>query len=267
MAKIPTTSTTLLRDVASDSQHARWTEFAARYRPMMEAYLRERFPSVEADDVIQETLIAVWAALPSYRYAPDEKGHFHNYLTGILRNKALRQLYKEQRHAEIAEMVHDDASCDGRARTLAAPPSTSFTGRARTLAAPPGTSSIGRAGAHPSSDIASQCSLRSGDMRGHPLRGQPSAGGCPRTPPNVMADDEQFWRETLVEIALRQLMNDETIQSRTRQVFLRVAVNGEKPDDVAAAFGINRNAVDQIKNRMMPRLQKIVADLEKAGNI
>ena len=221
MASIPATSTTLLRDLANDSQHARWSEFVTRYRPVMEAYLRERFPSVEADDVIQETLIAVWAALPSYRYAPDEKGHFHNYLTGILRNKALRQLYKEQRHAEIAEMVHDDASCDGRARTLAAPPSTS---------------SIGRAVA-------------------------------PRPPPDVMADDEQSWRETLVEIALRQLMNDESIQSRTRQVFLRVAVNGEKPDDVAVAFGIERNAVDQIKNRMMPRLQKIVADLEKAGNI
>ena len=83
----------------------------------------------------------------------------------------------------------------------------------------------------------------------------------------MMADDEQSWRETLVEIALQQLMNDESIQSRTRQVFLRVAVNGEKPDDVAAAFGIERNAVDQIKNRMMPRLQRIVADLEKAGNI
>ena len=221
MASIPATSTTLLRDLANDSQHARWSEFVTRYRPMMEAFMRERFPSLDADDVIQETLIAVWAALPSYRYAPDEKGHFHNYLTGILRNKALRQLYKEQRHAEIAEMVHDDASCDDRARTLAAPPSTP---------------SIGRAVA-------------------------------PRPPPDVMADDEQSWRETLVEIALRQLMNDESIQSRTRQVFLRVAVNGEKPDDVAVAFGIERNAVDQIKNRMMPRLQKIVADLEKAGNI
>ena len=207
MAKIPTTSTTLLRDVASDSQHARWTEFAARYRPMMEAYLRERFPSVDADDVIQETLVAVWAALPSYRYAPDEKGYFHNYLTGILRNKALRQLYKEQRHAEIAEMVHDDASCDSRSRNLSAPQRA------------------------------------------------------------IQVGDERSWRETLVEIALRQLMNDESIHSRTKQVFLRVAVNGEKPDDVAVAFGIERNAVDQIKNRMMPRLQKIVADLEKAGNI
>jgi hypothetical protein len=31
MAKIPTTSTTLLRDLAQDSQHARWGEFVARY--------------------------------------------------------------------------------------------------------------------------------------------------------------------------------------------------------------------------------------------
>jgi len=274
MAKIPTTSTTLLRDVASDSQHARWTEFAARYRPMMEAYLRERFPSVEADDVIQETLVAVWAALPSYRYAPDEKGHFHNYLTGILRNKALRQLYKEQRHAEIAEMVHDDASCDGRARSQVSPERSEprkrirralrggrdYSGPSQAQASaeslevctPPGTSSIGRAGT---------------SLPGHPLRGQPSAGGYPRMPPDVMADDEQSWRETLVEIALRQLMNDESIQSRTRQVFLRVVVNGEKPEAVAAAFGITCNGVYLIKNRMMPRLQKIVAALEKAGNI
>jgi len=218
MAKIPTTSTTLLRDIANDSQHARWGEFVARYRPMMEAYMRERFPSLDADDVIQETLIAVCAALPSYRYAPEENGYFHNYLTGILRNKALRQLHKDQRQAEIAEMVGRDASIE-----------------------PLVGSRVPR------------------DRDGRAV--------APRPPSGMMADDEQSWRETLVEIALQQLMNDESIQSRTRQVFLRVAVNGEKPDDVAAAFGIERNAVDQIKNRMMPRLQKIVAALEKAGNI
>ena len=176
--------------------------------------MREHFPSLDADDVIQETLIAASAALPSYRHAPEEKGYFHNYLTGILRNKALRQLHKDQRQAEIAEEMRrsrGDAPQymvnDGRARSPSAPQSV------------------------------------------------------------IQGDDEQSWRETLVEIALQQLMNDESIQSRTRQVFLRVAVNGEKPDDVAAAFGIERNAVDQIKKRMMPRLQKIVAALEKAGNI
>ena len=197
MSVIPETSTTLLRDIAQDSQHARWAEFVARYRPMMEAYMRERFPSLDADDVIQETLIAVWAALPSYRYAPDEKGHFRNYLTGILRNKALRQFGKSQRQTEIGNKLQ--------------------------------------------------------------LRGD--------IPSGIMATDEQSWRKTLVEIALRQLMTDESIHSRTRQVFLRMAVNGEKPEDVAAAFGVERNAVDQIKNRMMTRLQKIVAALEEAGNI
>ena len=214
MANIPTTSTTLLRDLANDSQHARWSEFVTRYRPMMEAFMRERFPSLDADDVIQETLIAVCAALPSYRYVPEEKGYFHNYLTGILRNKALRQLHKEQRQAEIADEM--------RRSRGDAPQCMANGGRARSPSAPQGV---------------------------------------------IQGDDEQSWRVTLVEIALQQLMNDESIQSRTRQVFLRMVVNGEKPDDVAAAFGIERNAVDQIKSRMMPRLQKIVADLEKAGNI
>ena len=59
MAKMPTTSTTLLRDIAQDSRNARWDEFVPRYRPMMEAFMRERFPSLEADDIIQETLVAL----------------------------------------------------------------------------------------------------------------------------------------------------------------------------------------------------------------
>lgn len=97
MANIPETSTTLLRELASDSQHVRWREFVARYRPMMESYMHERFPSVDIDDIVQNTLIAVCTILPSYRYYPEEKGSFHNYLTGILRNKALRFLREEDR--------------------------------------------------------------------------------------------------------------------------------------------------------------------------
>ena len=178
MADLQSTSTTLLRDIANDPQHVRWGEFVARYRPAMEAFMRGRFPSLDADDVIQETLVAVWAALPSYRYAPDEKGHFHNYLIGILRNKALRQLHKEQRQAKIAEMVGRDD--------------------------PIAPVSVG------------SCVPR--DL----------TGTVPTAPQSVnQSADEQSWRETLVEIALQQLMNDDSIQSRTRQVFLRVAVNGE----------------------------------------
>ena len=187
MANIPTTSTTLLRDLAQDSQHARWGEFVARYRPMMEAFMRERFPSLDADDVIQETLIELIRVFPVYRYSPKEKGHFHNYLTGILRHRALRMMDEEKRRTKLTnEMLH------------------------------------------------------------------------------VADSDDAAWRESLMEIALQQLLGDTSIHERTRLVFTRVAVNGEKPDNVAAAFGITRNAVDQMKSRMMTRLKELVAALEKA---
>ena len=80
-SQVPDTSTTLLRDVA-DSQHARWAVFYSRYQPMMLAYLRERFPSLDAEDIIQETFAALANILPDYKYDPEKKGAFHNFLTG-----------------------------------------------------------------------------------------------------------------------------------------------------------------------------------------
>lgn len=195
MAKTPTTSTTLLRDLARDSQHARWGEFVARYRPMMEAYLRERFPHVDVDDAVQETLIALIKSMPVYRYVPEETGRFHSYLTGILRHKALRQVRSDRKRAKIREVL------------------------------------------------------------------------CQNEPQNEIQDDEQSWRESLMEIALQQLLADESVHARTREVFRRVAVNGEKPEAVGSSLGIARNAVDQMKSRMTLRLKELVRALEKAdGN-
>ena len=84
---IPTTSTTLLRDIASSAENARWGEFVALYEPMMKAYLQSHFPGLEADDIIQNTLLALMKALPEYHHQAGEKENFHNYLTGILRHK------------------------------------------------------------------------------------------------------------------------------------------------------------------------------------
>lgn len=122
MANVPETSTTLLRNVR-DAEHPRWPEFVAKYRPMMEAYLNARFPTLEADDIIQETFAALCAILPSYIYDPDEKGHFRNYLTGILRNKARRALRNINRQTEIKDIVYapDSSSPNGQTRALAAP--------------------------------------------------------------------------------------------------------------------------------------------------
>ena len=221
MANIPTTSTTLLRDLAQDSQHARWGEFVARYRPMMEAYLRERFPHVDVDDAVQETLIALLKSMPVYRYVPEETGHFHSYLTGILRHKALRQVRSDQQRAKISEMLRNGESTLGRARSSVSP------------------------------------------ERSEPRKR--SLEVC--TPHNEMPGDEQSWREALMEIALQQLLADESVHARTREVFRRVAVNGEKPEDVGSSLGITRNAVDQMKSRMTLRLKELVRALEKAdGN-
>ncbi len=106
----PKTSESLLIAIASSPDSARWAEFVKRYEPMMRAYLELRFPAIDADDAIQETLCALMALLPSYRYAPDETGLFRSYLTGVLRNKALmairanaRRIRREQSAAEAGE--------------------------------------------------------------------------------------------------------------------------------------------------------------------
>jgi len=194
MPKIPETSTTLLRDLAQDSRHARWGEFVARYRPMMETYMHTRFPMVDADDAIQETLIALIKVFPVYHYSPEETGAFHNYLTGILRHRALRMIECESRRLDK-------------------------------------------------------------ELKYQEIEGLSASGGN--------KDDGLSWRESVFEIALQQLLADESINDRTKQVFVRVAVNGEKPESVAESFGIARNAVDQMKARMKSRLRELANALMK----
>jgi len=193
MTGVPSTSTTLLRDIA-DSQHARWAEFFTRYRPMMEAYVRRNFPFLDADEVLQQTFVALVSALPDYVYNPKETGYFHNYLTGVLRHRALR-LCRSRKRREHVQGVYLSQR----------PEEVPFSEK-----------------------------------------------------------EEEDWKESLYEIALQQLLADKTVQGRTKQVFIRVAVNDEKPDEVAAAFRIERNAVDQIKSRMMGKLRVLVAALENA---
>ncbi len=227
MAKIPTTSTTLLRDIAQDAQNVRWGEFVTRYRPMMEAFMRERFPSLEADDIIQDTLVALCRVLPSYRYAPDEKGHFHNYLTGILRNKALRSLRKRKQDEALRADYANGENLRGSG-TLAA------SGMARSLVAPQAP--------------------------------RPGRAVAPRPPPELDFIDEPSYRESLFELALRQFLSDDSVADRTKRIFERTAMNGESPESVAESFKMTRHAVDQAKSRAMIRLREIMKGLESLAD-
>ena len=187
MTQVPTTSVTLLKALSGESDSARWTEFFRKYEGPMRAFLAARYPSVEADDVIQETLKALAKCLPNYHYVPDEKGHFHNYLMGIVRHKA------------------DDA-CRAQAREAVK------------------------------------------------LERFKAAGADVQTP---AADDE--WKRAALQAAVDQLMADQTLVPRTREIFRHVALMHEPPESVAAQFGTTRNNVDQIKKRLIDRLAKCVA--------
>jgi len=190
---IQTTSTTLLRVLGEDAGSARWAEFVARYVPALADYVKAKYPVLDADDVVQETLIAVAAALPVYRYDPDEKGHFRNWLIGVARHKAQDALRARTHDAALAKRISEQASADAQ--------------------------------------------------------------------PTRAADD---WRRDAFEAALAQLLCDPDISDRDRRVFRRVALNDEKPDDVAALFGITRNHVDQIKNRLKARLRELAERMLRA---
>ena len=194
MANVPDTSTTLLRDVAGSMDNPRWGEFVARYRPVLEAFMSERFPTLDADDLIQDTFVAIARVLPNYRYVPEEKGHFHNFLTGILHHKALNALRSDRRRDELQKNY--------------------------------------------AAEVQSQ--------------------------QQETDDGQRLWRETIYEIALQQLMANPDVSARNKQIFVRTAIKGEKPEIVADAFSVSRDVVDQTKKRMLDRLHAIVDSLKRA---
>ena len=156
--------------------------------------MRERFPSVEADEAIAETLVSLVDVFGNYRYDPEEIGRFHNYLTGILRHKALRLC----RQAERQRDLHQRAAAES-----IVPPDDS---------------------------------------------------------------EEEVYRKSLFDIAVRQFFDDESIAPRTKEIFRRTAMKGESPELVAKSFMMDRHAVDQIKSRSVAKLRKLVEALEKADD-
>ncbi len=188
----PTTSTTLLRELGADAQSPRWAELVARYGPSLRSFLAAKFPSLAdvADDLVQETFLALARRLPDYRHAPDEKGRFHAYLSGILRFLAVDELRRRARAdaalAGAADLAAADRAAEGEARA---------------------------------------------------------------------------WRQAAYEVALAQYLADPAVQTRTKEVFRRVALAGEDPATVAAAYGVSRNAVDQIRSRATRKLRELAEAL------
>ena len=165
---------------------------------MMIAYLKAHFPAVDADEMVQEALIALAKAMPRYRYAPDETGRFRNYLTGILRNRALKSCEQADRDRAFMSDLMDGA-------------------------VPP--------------------------------------------PPTSAEKADAAWRESLLEIAMRQLLDDDQIPDKSKQMFQRLVVDGIAAKEVAAEYGSSIDSVYQTKSRMMARLRELVRALEAVGDV
>jgi RNA polymerase sigma factor (sigma-70 family) len=191
MGDIPKTSVSLLREIQGDPQSARWVELYMRYSEPMAGFVKSRFPTLEAEDLIQETMAALAERLPGYIYQPDEKGHFRNYLMGILKHKAMDALSRRSREASAREALRKE----------------------------------------------------------------------PRRAATQPGDDDEEWKTSALEVAISQLLADESLNALHRTVFRHVALNRESPEDVAREFGISRGNVDVIKKRMIDRLSEMVARL------
>jgi RNA polymerase sigma-70 factor (ECF subfamily) len=71
------------------------------------------------------------------------------------------------------------------------------------------------------------------------------------------------WQEALMEEALRRVREAEGLGENTFAVFDAYAIQRRAPGEVAKEFGLKENAVYQIKNRLLRRLQVEVAKLRK----
>ena len=188
---VPVTSISLLKVLGEDSQSPRWREFLRMYASTIDGFLFKHFPTVDAEDVVQETLRALVEKLPLYEYEPDTKGHFRNYLIGIVRFKAIEQLTRRKREADLRVELEANAQFEW------------------------------------------ECEKQSYSV------------------------DLRDWQREAYEAALAQFMADKSISTRDKEIFRRVALQGESPEDVAAIFDIKRNNVDQIKARMVAKLKEL----------
>jgi len=71
------------------------------------------------------------------------------------------------------------------------------------------------------------------------------------------------WRESLVEVALLRLREDPGIEARSWQIFQAYVIENQAAGAVAAEYGVQLNAVYQIKNRLLRRLRADIARLTR----
>lgn len=192
------TNETLLQRVKRLDANDAWTEFFAIYSGPILRYSRKLgLAEATAEDVLQETMVALMRVLPGFVY-DREQGRFRNFLLTIVHRKAIDVLR--------------------RARRL---------------------TSIGIPG--------------DGGDGDEDLRFQTQSVVLPDVEDEAVALER--WKESLYEEALVRIKEDPKLQANTWEVFSMYVLERRSASEVATQFGMTANAVYQIKNRMLRRLE------------
>ncbi len=104
MSLFPDTPKTLLDELALDKvlDEAKWRQFDEMYRPVVAAFIVQRFPAVayEAEDIAQETMIRLSAAIRERRYEA-ARGKFRTFLGAIANNLVVDILRRNSRYENL----------------------------------------------------------------------------------------------------------------------------------------------------------------------
>lgn len=99
-----TTHGTLLARISDASDPAAWSEFCAQYEEMIRAFARRQgMVGSDADDVVQEVLLALTKALPGFEYDP-AKGKFRSYLKTVVVRGIIRKRERQAGEARTLDL-------------------------------------------------------------------------------------------------------------------------------------------------------------------
>ena len=104
MSLFPDTPKTLLDELAlaEGLDEAKWRRFDELYRPVVTAFIIQRYPTVadEADDVAQETMVRLTATIREKRYDA-ARARFRTLLAAIANNLVVDVLRRRNRYANL----------------------------------------------------------------------------------------------------------------------------------------------------------------------
>lgn len=97
------THTTLLARLSEGEDPGAWNEFCARYGELIRNFaLRRGVQPADADDILQEVLLALTKAMPGFVYDP-AKGKFRAYLKTVVVHAASRRSRQNLPGASLSE--------------------------------------------------------------------------------------------------------------------------------------------------------------------